>query len=53
MNLSAPNISSRSDDKSVAEKIKDQDNAYIIGKAENYPMALEAAIKIQEVSYVN
>lgn len=39
--------------KSVAEKIKDQENAYIIGKAENYPMALEAAIKIQEVSYVH
>lgn len=39
--------------KSVAERIKDQENAYIIGKAENYPMALEAAIKIQEVSYVH
>ncbi len=39
--------------KNVAEKIKDQENAYIIGKAENYPMALEAAIKIQEVSYVH
>lgn len=39
--------------KSVAEKIKNYENAYIIGKAENYPMALEAAIKIQEVSYVH
>jgi glucosamine--fructose-6-phosphate aminotransferase (isomerizing) len=39
--------------KSVAEKIKDQENCYIIGKAANYPMALEAAIKIQEVSYVH
>jgi len=39
--------------KSVAEKLKDQNNAYIIGKAENYPMALEAAIKIQEVSYIH
>jgi glucosamine--fructose-6-phosphate aminotransferase (isomerizing) len=39
--------------KKVAEKIKNQENAYIIGKAENYPMALEAAIKIQEVSYVH
>ena len=39
--------------KAVAEKIKDQENCYIIGKAENYPMALEAAIKIQEVSYVH
>jgi len=39
--------------KNVAEKIKDHENAYIIGKAENYPMALEAAIKIQEVSYIH
>ena len=39
--------------KDVAGKIKDHENAYIIGKAENYPMALEAAIKIQEVSYVH
>ncbi len=39
--------------KNVAEKIKDHDNCYIIGKAENYPIALEAAIKIQEVSYVH
>ncbi len=39
--------------KKVAEKIKNEENAYIIGKAENYPMALEAAIKIQEVSYVH
>ena len=39
--------------KKVAEKFKDQENAYIIGKAENYPIALEAAIKIQEVSYVH
>lgn len=39
--------------KEVAEKIKEHENLYIIGKAENYPMALEAAIKIQEVSYVH
>jgi len=39
--------------KEVAEKIKDKENNYIIGKAQNYPMALEAAIKIQEVSYVH
>ena len=39
--------------KSVAEKIQEHENLYIIGKAENYPMALEAAIKIQEVSYVH
>jgi len=39
--------------KEVAEKIKENENVYIIGKAENYPMALEAAIKIQEVSYIH
>lgn len=39
--------------KNVTEKIKDAENLYIIGKAENYPIALEAAIKIQEVSYVH
>lgn len=39
--------------KGVAENIKSHENAYIIGKAENYPMALEAAIKIQEVSYIH
>ena len=39
--------------KGVAEAIKDQENAYIIGKAQNYPMAMEAAIKIQEVSYIH
>ncbi len=39
--------------KAVAEVIKDHENLYIIGKAENYPMALEAAIKIQEVSYIH
>ncbi len=39
--------------KQVAENIKSHENLYIIGKAENYPMALEAAIKIQEVSYIH
>jgi glucosamine--fructose-6-phosphate aminotransferase (isomerizing) len=39
--------------KRVAKKIKSAENCYIIGKASNYPMALEAAIKIQEVSYVH
>jgi glutamine---fructose-6-phosphate transaminase (isomerizing) len=39
--------------KSVAETIQDHQDCYIIGKAANYPTALEAAIKIQECSYVN
>ncbi|MDP6575258.1 MAG: glutamine--fructose-6-phosphate transaminase (isomerizing) [Candidatus Peribacteraceae bacterium] len=38
---------------SVAERIQDQKDLFIIGKSWNYPMALESAIKIQEVSYVH
>ncbi len=37
----------------LAGKIQDQEDLYIIGKGWNYPMALESAIKIQEVSYVH
>jgi len=39
--------------KALAETIKDKEDLYIIGKSWNYPMALESAIKIQEVSYVH
>jgi len=37
----------------LAEKIKGVESMYVIGKAVNYPMALEAAIKLQEVSYIH
>lgn len=37
----------------LAEKLKKAKNFYIIGKAENYAMALEASIKLMEVSYVH
>lgn len=37
----------------LAERIKRHENLYIIGKSWNYPMALESAIKIQEVSYIH
>lgn len=37
----------------LAEKIKDVESMYVIGKGSNYPMALEAAIKLQEVSYIH
>lgn len=37
----------------LAEKIQNQEDCYIIGKSWNYPMALESAIKIQEVSYIH
>lgn len=39
--------------KELAEKIKDCESMYVIGKSLNYPMALEAAIKLQEVSYIH
>ena len=37
----------------LAERIKKNEDLYIIGKSWNYPMALESAIKIQEVSYIH
>lgn len=37
----------------LAEKIKNVESMYIIGRGENYPMALESAIKLQEVSYIH
>lgn len=37
----------------LAELLKTHENMYIIGKSWNYPMALESAIKIQEVSYIH
>lgn len=37
----------------LAAKLRDQEDMYIIGRGINYPMALEAAIKIQEVSYIH
>ncbi len=39
--------------KRLAEKIKNEPNIYIIGRSLNYPMALESAIKIQEVSRIH
>ncbi len=37
----------------LAEMIKERNNMYVIGRSLNYPMALEAAIKLQETAYVN
>lgn len=37
----------------LAEKIKNFESMYVIGKDVNYPMALESAIKLQEVSYIH
>jgi len=39
--------------KDVAQVIHLHENMYIIGKGWNYPLALESAIKIQEVSYIH
>lgn len=37
----------------LAEKLKNFESMYIIGRGANYPMALESAIKLQEVSYIH
>lgn len=37
----------------IAKKIKEVESMYIIGRGMNYPIALEAAIKLQEVSYIH
>ncbi|OGJ72694.1 hypothetical protein A3G69_01355 [Candidatus Peribacteria bacterium RIFCSPLOWO2_12_FULL_53_10] len=37
----------------IAGNIKRHEHLYIIGKSWHYPMALESAIKIQEVSYMH
>lgn len=39
--------------KSVAKKVVDHNTLFIIGRKSLYPMALESAIKIQEVSYIH
>lgn len=39
--------------RALADRIKNRQDLYIIGKSWNYPMALESAIKIQEVSYIH
>jgi glucosamine--fructose-6-phosphate aminotransferase (isomerizing) len=37
----------------LAKKIAGHESMYIIGRSLNYPMALEAAIKMQEVPYIH
>jgi len=39
--------------KKLAAKLKDRNDVYIIGRSLNYPVALEAAIKLQETAYVH
>jgi len=37
----------------LAAKLKEKENIYVIGRGTNYPTALEAALKIKEVSYIH
>lgn len=37
----------------LAQQIKNVESMYVIGRGMNYPMALESAIKLQEVSYIH
>lgn len=37
----------------LADKIHKKNDIYIIWKSSNYPIAMEAAIKIQEISYIH
>jgi glucosamine--fructose-6-phosphate aminotransferase (isomerizing) len=37
----------------LARQLKNTESMYIIGRGANYPMALESAIKLQEVSYIH
>ncbi len=39
--------------KKLAVMLKEKSSIYIIGRSLNYPMALEAAIKLQETAYVH
>ena len=37
----------------VAAYLKDKEHLYVIGRGQSYPTALEAALKIKEVSYIH
>ena len=39
--------------KKLAQTIKDQNHMFVIGRLLSYPIALEAALKIKEVSYIH
>ncbi len=39
--------------KSLAKHVASKEHIYVIGKGFNYPIALEAALKIKEVSYIH
>ena len=37
----------------LASKLSDKEHIYVIGRGQSYPTALEAALKIKEVSYIH
>ncbi|MFZ3076954.1 MAG: glutamine--fructose-6-phosphate transaminase (isomerizing) [Candidatus Aenigmatarchaeota archaeon] len=39
--------------KQLAEKLKDSDHIYLLGRGLQYPTALEAALKVKESSYIH
>jgi len=39
--------------KNLAKRLKGEEHLYVIGRGINYPTALEAALKIKEVSYIH
>ncbi len=39
--------------KRLAERLKNEKHIYVIGKGANYPIALETALKIKEISYIH
>ncbi|MEM5794003.1 MAG: glutamine--fructose-6-phosphate transaminase (isomerizing) [Candidatus Aenigmatarchaeota archaeon] len=45
--------STREHIKKLAEKLKDKEHIFLIGRGLQYPTALEAALKIKEVSYIH
>ena len=42
-----------SDIKSIATKFKNKDHTLFLGKGTTYPIALEAALKLKEISYIH
>ncbi len=46
-------LENRLEIKKVAKKYKDFDNFFFIGRKYNYPVALEGALKLKEISYIH
>jgi glucosamine--fructose-6-phosphate aminotransferase (isomerizing) len=46
-------LDNKSEIKKLAEKLKDKKTFFYIGRRQNYPTALEGALKLKEISYVH